>query len=126
MTSKLYKDTKKQLKAVIKGIIKTVYQKALLSKNSKEAWGTIHQILKPNLKRIEVDPKVLNQYHSTLATNFTGNRNNTRDEFASFINELPAHSELDSFTIQPSTHNEGSKILQISEVIVFLVTIAFR
>ena len=113
MTSKLYKETKKQLKAEIKGTNKTVYQKALLSKNSKEASGTIHQILKPNLKRIKVDPKALDEHHSTLATNFNGNTNNNRDEFASFINELPAHSELDSFTIQPSTHNEVSKILQI-------------
>ena len=30
----------------------------------------------------------------------------------SFINELPAHNELDSFTNQPSTHNEVRKILQ--------------
>ena len=30
----------------------------------------------------------------------------------SFINELPAQNELDSFTIQPTTHNEVSKILQ--------------
>ena len=31
---------------------------------------------------------------------------------ATFINELPAHNELDSFTIQPTTHNKVSKILQ--------------
>ena len=30
----------------------------------------------------------------------------------SFINELPAHNVLDSFTVQPTTHNEVSKILQ--------------
>ena len=30
----------------------------------------------------------------------------------SFINELPVHNELDSFTTQPTTHNEVSKILQ--------------
>ena len=30
----------------------------------------------------------------------------------SFINELPAHNKLDSFTIQPTTHNEVSQILQ--------------
>ena len=30
----------------------------------------------------------------------------------SFINELPAHNELDSFTIQATTHNKVSKILQ--------------
>ena len=30
----------------------------------------------------------------------------------SIINELPAHNELDSFTIQPTTHNKVSKILQ--------------
>ena len=29
-----------------------------------------------------------------------------------FINELLAHNELDSFTIQPTTHNEVRKILQ--------------
>ena len=82
MTSKLYKDTKKQLKAVIKGTSKTVYQKALLSKNSKEASGTIYQILKANLKRIKVDPKALDEHLSTLATNFNGNTSNNRDEFA--------------------------------------------
>ena len=37
--NKLYKDTKKQLKAEIKGTEKTFYQKALLSKNSKEVPG---------------------------------------------------------------------------------------
>ena len=30
----------------------------------------------------------------------------------SFVNELPTHNELHSFTIQPTTHNEVSKILQ--------------
>ena len=30
----------------------------------------------------------------------------------SFINELPAHNELDSFTIQPTMHNKVRKILQ--------------
>ena len=57
----LYKDIKKQLKAVIKGTKKKFYQKALLSKNSKKVWGTIHRILKPNPKRIKVDPKALSK-----------------------------------------------------------------
>ena len=109
---KLYKDTKKQLKAEIKRTKKTFYQKALLSKNSKEVWSTIHRILKPKPKRIKVDPKVLNEYYSTLATKLTSNTNNNRDNLKSFINELPAHNVLDSFTIQPTTHNEFSKILQ--------------
>ena len=30
----------------------------------------------------------------------------------SFINELPAHNELDSFTIKPTMHNKVRKILQ--------------
>ena len=108
----LYKDTKKQLKAEIKRTKKTFYQKALLSKNSKELWSTIHRILKPKPKRIKVDPKALNEYYSTLATKLTSNTNNNRDNLTSFINELPAHNALDSFTIQPTTHNEVSKILQ--------------
>ena len=90
----------------------TFYQKALLSKNSKEVWGTIYQILNPNPNRIKADPKALNKYYSNLATKLTGNTNNSRDESTSFINELPAHNELDSFTIQPTTHCEVSKILQ--------------
>ena len=39
-----FKDTKKQLKAAVKGTKKLFYQKALLSKNSKKVWGTIHRI----------------------------------------------------------------------------------
>ena len=69
----LHKDTKKQLKAEIKGIKKTFYQKALLSKNSKEVWGKIYRILKSNPGRIKVNPKALNEYCSTLATKLTGN-----------------------------------------------------
>ena len=45
-----YKDTKKQLKAEIKGTKKTFYQKALLSKNSKEVWSTTHRVLKQILR----------------------------------------------------------------------------
>ena len=68
--------------------------------------------LKPNPKRIKVDSKALKEYYSNLATKLTGNTNNNRDELTSFINELSAHNELDSFTIQPTTHTEVSKILQ--------------
>ena len=92
------------MKAEIKGTKKTFYQKALLSKNSKKVWSTIHRILKPNPKRIKVDPKALNEYYSTVATKLTSNTNKNRDEYTSFL--------LDSFTIQPTTHNEVSKILQ--------------
>ena len=95
---KFYKDTRKQFKAVIKGTKKTLYQKPLLSKNSKEVWGTIPRFLKPSPKRIKVDLKALNEYYSTLATKLTGNTNNNKDELTSFINELPLHNELDSFT----------------------------
>ena len=109
---KLYKDTRKQFEAVIKVTKKTYYQKALLSKNSKEVWGTISRILKPNPKRIKVDPKALNEYYSTLAAKLTGNTNNNKDELTSFMNELLVQNELDSFTIQPTKHNEVSKILQ--------------
>ena len=63
----LHKDTKKQLKAEIKGI------KALLSKNLKKVWGTIYRILKSNPQRIKVNPKALNEYCSTLGTKLTGN-----------------------------------------------------
>ena len=79
-------------------------------------WGTIHQILKPKPKRIKVNSKIFNESYSTLATklkqNKTGNTKNNRDELTPFINELLAHNELDSFTIQPTTHNEVRKILQ--------------
>ena len=109
---KFYKDTRKQFKAVIKVTKKTFYQKPLLSKNSKEVWGTIPRILKPNPKRIKVDPKALNEYYSTLAAKRTGNTNNNKDELTSFMNKLPVQNELDSFTIQPTKHNEVSKILQ--------------
>ena len=94
----LYKDTKKQLKTEIKGTKKTFYQKALLSKNSKEVWSTIHRILKPNPKRIKVDPIPLNEYYGTLATKLASNTNNNRDELTSFINELPAQYNLLSTT----------------------------
>ena len=68
---------------------------------------------KANPKRIKIDLKALNEYYSTLATKLTSNSNNNRDDLTtSFINELPAHNALDSFTIQPTTHNEISKILQ--------------
>ena len=100
------------MKTAVKGTKKLFYQKALLSKNSRKVWGTIHRILKPNPKRIKVDSKALKEYFSNLATKLTGNTNNNRDELTSFINELSAHNELDSFTIQPTTHNEVSKILQ--------------
>ena len=63
---KFCKDTRKQFKAVIKGTKKIFYQKPLLSKNSKEVWGTIPRILKPNPKRIKIDPKALNEYYRTL------------------------------------------------------------
>ena len=109
---KFYKDTRKQFKTVIKGTKNTFYQKPLLSKNSKEVWGTIPRILKPNPKRIKVDSKALNEYYSTLATKLTGKTNNNKDELTSFINELPLHNELDSFTIQPTMHTEVSKISQ--------------
>ena len=46
----LYKDTKKQLKAEIKGTKKTFYQKTLLFKNSKEVWSTTHRVLKLTLR----------------------------------------------------------------------------
>ena len=94
------------MKAEIKGTKKAFYQKALLSKNSKEMWSTIHRILKPNPKRIKVDLKAPNKNYSTLATKLTSNTNNNRDELTS------AHDVLDSFTIQPTTHKEVSKIRQ--------------
>ena len=100
------------MKAKIKGTKNAFYEKALLSNYSKEVWSTIRRILKPNLKRIKVDPKALNEYYSTVATKLTSNTNNNRDELTSFINELPAHNVLDSFTVQPNTHDEVSKILQ--------------
>ena len=103
---------KKSLKAVIKVTKKTFYQKALLAKNSKEVSSTIHWILKPNPKRIKVDPKALNDYYCTLAAKLTGNINNNTDKLTPFINELPAHNKLDSFTIQPTMHNKVRKILQ--------------
>ena len=98
-----YKDTRKQYKAVIKGTKKTFYQKALLSKNSKEVWGTIPWILNSNPKRIKVDSKALNEYYPS---------NNNKDKLISFINELPVYNELDSCTIQATTHNKFSNILQ--------------
>ena len=46
-------------------------KKLLSNKSSKESWEVINKILRPDLKRINVDPNEVNEFFKTAATRTT-------------------------------------------------------
>ena len=106
-----YRETRNRLKKEIKQTKKNFFKKALLSKNSKEVWKTIHRILKPNYQRIKADPKALNDHFTSLATKVTGKGKNDISNVQSFIQTLPS-TNINSFKIEHTNYEQVDKILK--------------
>ena len=105
-----YRNLRNTLKREIKSTKKTFFKKALLSKNAKSVWSTIHRILKPNFKRIKTKPKELNDYFSSIASKITGKTQDNTNNI-NFIQQLPVHNTDNQFIIRHTTMSEVRKLL---------------
>ena len=105
-----YRSTRNQIKKEIKKVKRTFFQKALSLRNSREVWKTIHRILKPSFKKIKADPKVLNDYFTSLATNVTGKESVNLCNIKTFIKSLKTKEQ--EFSIKHTSYNEVAKIIK--------------
>ena len=102
-----YQDARNHLKRTIKHKKRTFYQKALSCNRSKDVWQTIHKILKPIYKCIQLDPNTINEYFNSIATKLI-NTNENNHQPHDIIDSLP-EDQSDKFHLCHIAHNEVVK-----------------
>ena len=106
-----FRESRNDVKKIIRKQKMTFYRRALSSKKPKEVWNTINAILHPPPKRISFSPQALNDQFATTAERTIGQEAVSYETTEHFISSLT--DTRNNFSLQKVTYEDVSKAINL-------------